>query len=255
MTPKRTIVVIAAVALGVVAAMLSYFYLNNAQKVAYHNAKLVTAYVVTKAVPQTLTGDSAISGGYVQSKNLPAEFVPNGAITNINAIKGKQAVSAFPVGQVVVDSMFVNPTVAVAQGAFSQSIPAGDVAVTVSVDQVHGLAGLAVPGDKVDLLVTANGGTDPTETSLLQNVPVLAIGQQSSSPSTNTTTSGISTASATVSSGMFTFGVDPTDAARIAFAQQQDLGIYMLLVGPTNKVVTIPPVDASNLLNGAQSPG
>ena len=254
MTPKRTIVVIAAVALGVVAALLSYSYLNNAQKVAYHNAQMVNAYVVAKAVPQTLSGDSALAGGYIEQKSLPVEIVPATAVTNINVIKGKEAASAFSVGQVVVDSMFVNPTVAVAQGSFSQSIPAGDVAITISVDQVHGVAGLAVPGDKVDLLVSQTGATSSTESPLLQNVPILAIGQQSASPATNTASAQTtSTASSAASSGLFTFGVSPSDAVRIALAQQQNLGIYLLLLPPNNPVASIPTWATTNLLSGPQT--
>ena len=56
MTPKRTIVVAVAVAVGVAASVLSYVFLNNAQQRAYHNAKLVQAYVVVKPVPATLDG-------------------------------------------------------------------------------------------------------------------------------------------------------------------------------------------------------
>jgi len=254
MTPKRTIVVIAAVAFGVVAALLSYSYLNHAQQVAYHNAKMVNAYVVSKPVPQTLTGESALSGGYIEKKSLPVEIVPATALTNISNIKGKEAASAYSVGQVVVDSMFVNPTVAVAQGSFSQSIPTGDVAVTVSVDQVHGVAGLAVPGDKVDLLVNQTDGSTSTESMLLQNVPVLAIGQQSASPSTNTASAQTtSTASSATSSGLFTFGVSPSNAARIALAEQQSLGIYLVLVPPSNPVIGPPSWNTANVTTGPQT--
>ena len=77
MTPKRTVVVAVAVAVGVVASVLSYVFLNNAQQNAYHNAKLVPAYVITKAIPRTLTGDDAVSGGYISKKKVPAEFRPD----------------------------------------------------------------------------------------------------------------------------------------------------------------------------------
>jgi pilus assembly protein CpaB len=248
MTPKRTIVVIAAVALGVVAATLSYVYLNNAQQRAYHNAKMVKTYVVVKAVPQTLNGTDAVNGGYLAQKSLPAEVVPSAAVTDLATIEGKEASSSFSIGQVVVASMFVSPTAEA--GAFSQSIPAGDVAVTISVDQVHGVAGLAVPGDKVDLLITQ--GT--TENALLQNVPVLAIGQQSANQGATSSNGSASTTTA-LTSGFFTFGVKPADAARIALAQQQSLGIYLLLVPPNNPVVPIPSVDVGGILNGPPTSG
>jgi pilus assembly protein CpaB len=253
MTPKRTVVVAVAVAVGVLASVLSYVFLNGAQQRAYHNAKLVPAYVVAKPIPRALTWSEAVSDGYITTKKVPNEFRPSTAVTNLNSLNGKEADAPFSVGQVVVTSMFVSPTAAA--NTFSQIIPAGDVAVTVSVDQVHGVANLPVPGDKVDLLVDVNN----TESSLLQDVSVLAIGQ-STTANTNTAaqsaTETASTGSTTnPTSGLFTFEVTPTDAAKIALAQQQSLGIYMLLTPPGSSVVAIPSVTQSNLLSGSQNAG
>ncbi|HMK99129.1 MAG TPA: Flp pilus assembly protein CpaB [Acidimicrobiales bacterium] len=247
MTPKRTIVVVAAVAVGIVAAALSYSYLSGAQNRAYKNAKLVSAYVVVKTIPQALTGAAAVNGGYIQTKSMPAEFRPLTAITSPSSIEGKEAASTFQVGQVVVSSMFVSPAVVTEEGAFSNSIPPGDVAVTISVDDVHGVAGLVVPGDHVDILVN----NDNTESSLLQNVPVVAIGQESTDQTGGSTT----TETSSLNSGLFTFAVSPDNATRIALAQQQDLGIYLLLVPPDNPVVDIGQVAVGNLLSGSQAAG
>jgi len=249
MTPKRTVVVAVAVAVGVVASVLSYVFLNNAQQNAYHNAKLVQAYVITKPIPRAMTGSDAISGGYIVQKKVPAEFRPSSAVTDLSAIETKEAIAPFSVGQVLVSSMFVSTTAAA--NTFSQIIQPGDVAITVSVDQVHGVGNLPVPGDKVDLLINLNN----TESSLLQNVPVLAIGQ-STTANTNTNAQSAQTTATSSSntSGLFTFEVDPTDAARIALAEQQAMGLYMLLVPPGNPVVSIPAVTPSNVLSGAQKP-
>ncbi|HUI04446.1 MAG TPA: Flp pilus assembly protein CpaB [Acidimicrobiales bacterium] len=246
MTPKRTVVVAVAVAVGVVASVLSYVFLNNAQQNAYHNAKLVPAYVITKAIPRAMTGSDAVNGGYIAEKKVPAEFRPSSAVTNLSSISTREAVAPFSVGQVVVSSMFGSATAAA--NTFSQTIQAGDVAITVSVDQVHGVGNLPVPGDHVDLLINLNS----TESSLLQNVPVIAIGQSTTANTNTSAQSAQTTSSTTNTSGLFTFEVDPTDAARIALAQQQAMGIYMLLVPPGNPVVSIPAVTPSNILNGAQ---
>ena len=244
MTPRRTVVVAVAVAVGVVASVLSYVFLNDAQARAYHNARLVPAYVIAKAVPRTLTGAQAVDGGYVVSEKVPAAFRPSTAITNLASLRGKEAVAPFSVGQVLVSSMFVSP--AAAADTFSGQIPAGDVAVTVSVDQVHAVAGLAVPGDKVDILVTVSN----TESFLLQNVPILAIGQSTSGPSS---ASNATTTAATSTSGLYTFAVAPADAERIALAQQQNLGIYLALVPPGNPVALVAGVDPTSILNGPQA--
>jgi len=250
MTPKRTVVVAVAVAVGVLASVLSYVFLNGAQQRAFHNAKLVPAYVVAKPIPRALPWSDAVSGGYVEQKKVPAEFRPSTAITSLTGLQGKEADAPFSVGQVVVTSMFVSSTAAA--NTFSQTIQPGNVAITVSVDQVHGVANLPVPGDKVDLLINQNN----TESSLLQNVTILAIGQATTANTNTNTQSATETAStggSNPSSGLFTFQVTPTDAARIALAQQQSLGIYMLLTPPDNPVVSIPQVTPGNILNGSQN--
>jgi len=60
--------------------VLSYVFLNNAQQRAYHNAKLVEAYVVVKAVPATLDGTQAINGGYIKHQKIPQQFRPTSAV-------------------------------------------------------------------------------------------------------------------------------------------------------------------------------
>ena len=171
MTSKRTVVVAVAVAVGVVASVLSYVFLNNAQNNAYHNAKLVYAYVITKPIPRTLSGVDAANGGYLQQKKVPAEFRPASAVTNLSAIRDEAADANLPAGEIVVSGMFVSPDTIASVAA--ETVPDGDVAISVSVDQVHGVAGLIQPGDKVDILLDLNGNQ---ETYLYQAVPVLAVG-------------------------------------------------------------------------------
>jgi Flp pilus assembly protein CpaB len=248
MTPKRTIVVAVAVVVGVAASALSYVFLNNAQQRAYHNAKLVEAYVVVKAIPPTLSGDQAISGGYIQHKKIPQEFRPTSAVTKLTSIDNKEAVSSYAVGQVLVDSMFTN--VSTASNSFAQQIPAGDVAITASVDQTHGVADFPSPGDKVDLMVTLNG----VETVLLQDVSIVADGQStiSSTDSSGSTSSNVTTGTAPVvsTSGLYTFAVTPANAERIALAEQDGLGLYLTLVPANAKQVTVPPVNQGNITSG-----
>jgi pilus assembly protein CpaB len=242
MTPKRTIVVAVAVAVGVAASVLSYAFLNSAQQRAYHNAKLVEAYVVVKPVPLSLNGTYAIADGYIVHKKIPQEFRPATAVTKLSSIQGKEAVAPFAVGQVLVTSMFASATAAA--NSFSAVIPPGHVAVTASVDQIHGVADFPSPGDKVDLMVTVNG----QETILLQDVSIIADGQATTT-STATAPAGSTTGTTTPvsTSGLYTFSVTPANAERIALAEQDGLGLYMTLVPPNSTPVTIPSVSQGNI--------
>ena len=79
-------------------------------------------------------------------------------------------------GQVVVDGMFVDQATAFV--TFSERIPVDQVAVTVSVDQVHGVAGLLVPGDKVNLMVVL----DPQLAALTGGAPGQPVPARSERP-------------------------------------------------------------------------
>ena len=246
MTSKRTVVVAVAVAVGVVASVLSYVFLNNAQQNAYHNAKLVPAYVIAKPIPRTLTGAEAVSGGYVEKKNVPAEFRPSSAVTNLSAIRDRAAGANLPSGEVVVSGMFVSPGTIASVAA--ETVPQGDVAISVSVDQVHGVAGLIQPGDKVDILVNLNGAQ---ETYLYQAVPVLAVGT-TLVPAPGTTSSAAQTTAATQSSNVITFAVTPDAAARIALANSDGGGvtggIYLALEAAGNQPSSLTTINGSNLI-------
>ena len=248
MTSKRTVVVAVAVAVGVVASVLSYVFLNDAQNNAYHNAKLVNAYVITKPIPRTLSGTDAANGGYLQQKKVPAEFRPASAVTNLASIRDQAANSNLPVGEIVVKNMFVSADTIASVAA--ETVPAGDVAISVSVDQVHAVAGLIKPGDKVDILLDINGNQ---ETYLYQQVPVLAVGT-TLVPAPGTAPSGTQTA-ATTTSNVITFAVTPDAAARIALAQSNGGGvtggIYLALEAAGNPPASPTTITSTNLIPGS----
>jgi pilus assembly protein CpaB len=245
MSSKRTVVVCVAVAVGVLASVLSYVFLNNAQNDAYHNAKLVSAYVIAKPIPRTLSGADAESGGYLQQKKIPAEFRPSSAVTDLSAIKDDSADANLPAGEIVVSGMFVSPDTIASVAA--ETVPAGDVAISVSVDPVHGVAGLIHPGDKVDILVDLNGNQ---ETYLFQAVPVLAVG--TTLVPTPGTASSATSSSSTQTSNVITFAVSPDDAARIALADSDGGGvtggIYLALEAAGNAPTASTTINSSNLI-------
>jgi len=246
MTSKRSVVVAVAVAIGVLASVLSYVFLNDAQQNAYHNAKLVPAYVITKAIPRTTTGADVANGGYLVQKKMPAEFRPSSAVTNLSVIRTEEAGANLPVGEVVVSGMFQSPDTIASVAA--ETVPQGDVAISVSVDQVHGVAGLIQPGDKVDILIDLNGSQ---ETYLYQAVPVLAVGT-TLVPAPGTTGSATATSATPQASNVITFAVPPAAAARIALANSDGGGvtggIYLALEATGNQPSAPTTITGSNLI-------
>src|SRR5205823_12958571 len=105
----------------------------------------------------------------VESSDVPQKYRPTTAVTDISTSKGKVALNDLSAGQVVVDGMFVDPRVTTV--SFAQRIPAGQVAISIQVDQIRGVANLIVPGDQVNILASAPEG----ERYLFQNVNVIAV--------------------------------------------------------------------------------
>lgn len=241
MGSRRTLVIAAAIVLGALAAGSAFAYLRGADSRAFKGAQLVQVFVVRAEIPKGLPGEQALADR-ISAERMPRKFVPGNALVDPGSIKGKVSLTALSPNTVLVDGQFVDPRTA--QVTFSQRIPAGHVAITVSVDQVRGVAGLLVPGDRVNILV-ADG---QSQRLLYQNVLVIAIG------STAAPAPGDTQAVQNPGSGLITFAVPPDAAQRIAFAATQTGGLYLTLVPPDNQPVTLPPTNAGNLFAGSPTP-
>jgi pilus assembly protein CpaB len=246
---RRTVVLIAAIVVAAVAAFATFQYLDGVQERANKGAKLVKVFVVKKDIPKGFPAEQAISEQYIREDSIQEKFRPTTALVNLDTVQGKVALLPLSANQVVVEGQFVDPRVE--QITNSQRIPEGQVAITVSTDEVRGVAGLLVPGDKVDLIVSApEGGVtgQPSQRLLFQNVNILFIG-------TNVAPQpGDQVAAANPGSGLITFSVPLLAAERIIFAQQNLGGFYMALVPPDSQPIQVEPVTIANLFTGGLTP-
>lgn len=242
MNSRRTVILIVAIVIGLVAAGALYQYVSNIEDEAYDNARLVQVFQIQEDIPKGTPGESAVSDELIQSNGIPAEFRPARAVTDLTTIQGKVALFDISAGQVLVEDMFVDPKIA--QVTFSERIPAGQVAITVSVDEIRGVAGLLVPGDRVNVIVDDPLNGD--KRLLFQNLNILAIGQ-SAAPEAGETQAVINPGS-----NLLTFNVPPLAAQKIALVGGE--GMYLTLVPPDNQPVQVPPVNAQNLFDGGLTP-
>lgn len=255
MGTRRTTMVIVAVVLGGIASFTLYRHLQGIEDQVYGDARQLEVVVVAVGVPKGTTGDQAIASG-LTTKMMPAEFRPASAVTAIESVRSKVANHDLPAGTVVVEGMFLDPTQAVAV-TNAQRIPSGMVAITISIDQVRGVAGLVRPGDKVNMIIDDPATPEtPTKQVLFQNVDVLFVGQ-TPVPEPGQDDAAVAAAAADsaagASSGLLTLAVPPLAASKIAFVS--DAGIYLALVPPDNAPVPVPPVNGDNLLAGELTPG
>ncbi len=101
---------------------------------------------------------------------------PVGALIKVEDAVGRGVVDAIYAGEAVMDNRIA------ARGAgagLAATIPQGMRAVAVRVNDVVGVAGFAIPGMHVDILLagTPPGGTGTVTKTLLQNIEILSAGQ------------------------------------------------------------------------------
>ncbi len=252
MSSRRTLILVGAIALGLVAALLLFNYVRGIEDRANNNAKRVDVYVAKTDIPRGTPGETAASGGAIGTAKIPQEFRPASAITTTDEIQKKVALFNIPQNTPIVQDMFVDP--AQTQISFRQRLKNPEqVAITISVDQVHGVAGFLVPGDEVNMMVIekpqdgGGGFVSGKARYLYQKVQILAVGQSTLlSPGEQATSSSGSTAANAGNSGLITFNVPPEAAAWIASAQNSGT-IYLSLVAEDYVPKPLPPIDTNTL--------
>ena len=237
MGTRRTTVILAAVIMGIIAGLAVYQYLTTVQERANKDARLVKVFVVKRDVVKGTPGERALQAGWIRSDQINLKFRPVTAVLDINIIRGRVAAH-----QVVVDHQFVDPTVGLVTSA--GRIPAGRVAITLSFDEVAGVAGLIQPGDKVNMLMLLGA----QERYLLQNVNVLFVGKRPAPQPGES--QPVNQPVEETRSGLITFAVSPENAARIAFAnaRAEQKAIHLTLVPPDNEPAPVPSINDADLI-------
>lgn len=178
--PIRTVATIAvAVLLGLVAVFLVQGYLTRQRAVDQTQAVLAgTAPVVVAAQP--IARGVALSPGLLKVVRYPQNSVPTGALTDITqATQGGQrlALSAFGPNEPILASRITTPGGRV---NLSAAMTPGMRAITFRSDDVAGVAGFVLPGDRVDVMLTRSMSNTPQGTItqvLCQNIKVLGVDQ------------------------------------------------------------------------------
>ena len=119
----------------------------------------------------------------LQLTDWPAGSMPPGAITDIKLLEGRIARGDIARGEPVLESKLAP---AGTLGGLSAVVASGKRAMTVRVNDVVGVAGFALPGNYVDILVNlAPGNSDLAQNAgsiskiVLERILVLAVAQES----------------------------------------------------------------------------
>ncbi|MGV2290626.1 Flp pilus assembly protein CpaB [Trinickia sp. YCB016] len=131
------------------------------------------------------TGDISLgeplNAGEIHVINWPSGSVPPGAFTDVKALDGRVVRASLERGEPVLESKLAPLGT---KGGLSAVIGEGHRAITVRVNDVVGVAGFALPGNYVDVIVNTQepGKGDAQQNSIsktvLEKILVLAVAQQ-----------------------------------------------------------------------------
>src|SRR4026207_1972054 len=171
------IVLVGALIFGVLAAVSVSRYLSSAQAYTKNLNKIAVAKV---AIPI----GSKIIPEQIMVVQFPKESTPDGAFDTPEKLAGRVAVTNIAAREPITESRLAPEGTS---AGLSAVIPEGYRAMTVKVDDAAGISGFIMPGTLVDVVVVidpreGSGMPDPISKIVLQNIKVLASGQNIDKP-------------------------------------------------------------------------
>ena len=144
----RVIAAVAAGALALVGVLVLVVWAQGANDRAFDGAKLVSVVRITKDVSRGATVDDL--AGSTEIVKLPAESVPDGAVTNLNQITGLATNASLQSGEVLLKSRMAAP----GDRKGKSDVPKGFQEISIALDPEHSVAGGVKAGDRVGMVVT-----------------------------------------------------------------------------------------------------
>ncbi len=172
---KAGIMFLLALVLGTGAAMMAYGWIQQqSPTTTSENTDIALVYVAARDVPYGKSLDKT----HLKTVEWPADSVPKGAILASEELIGKIVTQ-----DILSEELFLSARVTdKLQGSRLSSIVRPTMrAISVRVNDVAGVAGFLLPGNRVDVLATRMEDRRAITSTLLQNIKVLAVDQKASS--------------------------------------------------------------------------
>ncbi|MDB5499307.1 MAG: cpaB [Phenylobacterium sp.] len=181
----RTVATLAiAILMGLLAVFLVRNYLSSARGASPQAAAAGVPVVVAS---QAIVRGKVIEAGQLKIVRYPADAVPAGAFQSVTDLTGaaankRLALRAMTPNEPVLATRVSGPGGRV---TMSSAVTDGMRAVSLRSNDIAGVAGFVLPGDRVDILLTraVEGGT--VTQALAENVKVLGIDQSDNDEATN----------------------------------------------------------------------
>ncbi|RPJ61381.1 MAG: Flp pilus assembly protein CpaB [Acidobacteria bacterium] len=168
---RMTVIAVLALGLSVLVTFVVYRALNKRL-----NASATDTRAVVVAAEKLPLG-TKLEERHLRAIAWPSASLPEGSFASPQELVGRGIVLPVVANEPIVESKLAPRE---AGAGLTSAIPEGMRAVAVKVNDVIGVAGFALPGTRVDVILTGSAGErGQTDTSkiVLENVQVLAAGQ------------------------------------------------------------------------------
>lgn len=167
---RGPILIASSLLLAAIAAWMANSWLSTQRAPA---ASLASSRILSAAV--SLPVGTKIEQRHVSTIEMIPGKEPAGTFRDFKEIEGKVTTVNVPSGQMLMAQMFALEGV----GALAAAVAKNKRAVTVRVDDVVGVAGFLLPGNRVDVVATRKDDRTfiVTSETILSNVKVLAVDQ------------------------------------------------------------------------------
>jgi len=243
LSTRRGTVLVAAVC-AVIAAGILLVAMSRYRHNVDTSGNQETVFVASGLIQKGTSGDAIASGQLFTSTSVAVKQASTGAIADAAQLRGKVAVADIYPGQQLTASDFATT------GGLAAQLGANQRAITVTLDQSHGMVGEVHNGDHVDVYAGINldpgtGRTQPLVRLLMSNVQVLQAA---------TAGSGGLGASQNPSNQFSNITLNVNDSQAGALAYASDNGKLWLVLRPANATSTTPPATttAQSLLLGSK---
>jgi len=233
-----------AVVIALVAVVLFQLYISG-EKAKYTDESNLEKVIVAK---MKIKAGTTIKRSMLTTKKLYKEYVPKDAVraADSRSIIDHTPKVDIPKGDAIQAAHFSEGgTLTISSRFLAPNIQKGERGFTIKVDSESGVSGLIRPGDYVDIMGTfKKPGSIPMKVTMtiLQNIPVLAIGSQVG-------TTGASSKSRRGSTyRTITISASPEEAELLEYCRRTTKLIFVLRNPEDREVIdSIPQVDFNNI--------
>jgi len=233
---RRVIAIVAALVVALLGVVGVVVYAQAADGRAVEGQAAQTVFIAKAEVPMGTTAADAVNQQLMVPERVVAKGVPQGALKTVTADVAKLvATSPILPGEIVLASRFG----ALSSTANTQTIPAGKIAITVSLTDPQRIAPLLTPQSHIVIFDTLGGkpggaaATSQETRILLSDVEVIGVGSQTAKP-TPTATPGAQQQAG--NAALVTVAVSPADGQLLVHAVQTGNLLYGGLLGSGVKV-------------------